>query len=102
MLEWLSDNRATVAAVLILLLLISFISSIYIGRKRLADAEKEAVFGDPERTKGGWYWSVCGVSALLLLWFYFSWGVGRAYYPCLLYTSPSPRDRTRSRMPSSA
>ena len=26
-----------------------------------------------------------------------------AYYqPCLLYTSPSPRDRTRSRMPSSA
>ena len=26
---------------------------------------------------------------------------GRIYY-CLLYTSPSPRDRTRSRMPSSA
>ena len=26
-----------------------------------------------------------------------SWGLG-----CLLYTSPSPRDRTRSRMPSSA
>ena len=24
------------------------------------------------------------------------------YYCCLLYTSPSPRDRTRSRMPSSA
>ena len=23
-------------------------------------------------------------------------------YGCLLYTSPSPRDRTRSRMPSSA
>ena len=27
-------------------------------------------------------------------------GVGE--YDCLLYTSPSPRDRTRSRMPSSA
>ena len=26
---------------------------------------------------------------------------GKRYY-CLLYTSPSPRDRTRSRMPSSA
>ena len=25
-----------------------------------------------------------------------------AFDPCLLYTSPSPRDRTRSRMPSSA
>ena len=24
------------------------------------------------------------------------------FVPCLLYTSPSPRDRTRSRMPSSA
>ena len=24
------------------------------------------------------------------------------WYGCLLYTSPSPRDRTRSRMPSSA
>ena len=26
----------------------------------------------------------------------------RGTYTCLLYTSPSPRDRTRSRMPSSA
>ena len=30
-----------------------------------------------------------------------SYGVARIY-TCLLYTSPSPRDRTRSRMPSSA
>ena len=33
-------------------------------------------------------------------------GDSSAYFiqdgPCLLYTSPSPRDRTRSRMPSSA
>ena len=28
--------------------------------------------------------------------------VGRLYRHCLLYTSPSPRDRTRARMPSSA
>ena len=43
--------------------------------------------------------------------FSFPWGDqarfrANAYYqrnsPCLLYTSPSPRDRTRSRMPSSA
>ena len=27
---------------------------------------------------------------------------GSHHRPCLLYTSPSPRDRTRSRMPSSA
>ena len=30
------------------------------------------------------------------------WGSERRIYACLLYTSPSPRDRTRSRMPSSA
>ena len=29
-------------------------------------------------------------------------GVERSVVACLLYTSPSPRDRTRSRMPSSA
>ena len=28
--------------------------------------------------------------------------IGALFHPCLLYTSPSPRDRTRSRMPSSA
>ena len=27
---------------------------------------------------------------------------GTVPYPCLLYTSPSPRDRQKSRMPSSA
>ena len=37
----------------------------------------------------------------------FEWGVEKAaqlgyQYVCLLYTSPSPRDRQRSRMPSSA
>ena len=29
-------------------------------------------------------------------------GTSDITYSCLLYTSPSPRDRTRSRMPSSA
>ena len=29
-------------------------------------------------------------------------GLEKRDYVCLLYTSPSPRDRTRSRMPSSA
>ena len=29
-------------------------------------------------------------------------GAGDQFKPCLLYTSPSPRDRQKSRMPSSA
>jgi hypothetical protein len=36
-----------------------------------------------------------------VLWAAYDWFQGR-YLRCLLYTSPSPRDRTRSRMPSSA
>ena len=31
-----------------------------------------------------------------------TWMIAGPAHPCLLYTSPSPRDRTRSRMPSSA
>ena len=38
------------------------------------------------------------VSGIAVLWFA---GINHKYF-CLLYTSPSPRDRTRSRMPSSA
>ena len=30
------------------------------------------------------------------------YGLDKNFRTCLLYTSPSPRDRTRSRMPSSA
>ena len=81
MLDWMSDNRAAIAAIFIFALAIMFISSIFIGKKQAKLSAKDAVFGDPERTKGGWYWSVCGISALLLVWFYFSWGVGRAYFP---------------------
>ena len=81
MLNWISEERAAIAAILILLLIISFIVSIYIGVKQTAFRQKDEVFGDPERTLGGWYWTVTGVSTILLLWFYFSWGVGRAFFP---------------------
>lgn len=81
MFEWLSDNRAAIASLIILMFFVSFFWSAYIGiRAKFIDVDQE-VFGDPERTKGGWYWSLCGVSVLMLLWFYFSWGVGRAYFP---------------------
>jgi taurine transport system permease protein len=79
--DWLSDNRASIAAVFIIVFVAMFVISIYIGRKETARRAKEDVFGDPERTKGGWYWALCGVATLMLIWFYFSWGVGRAYFP---------------------
>ena len=81
MFEWLSDNRASFAAVIIIMLAATLIWSIVYGRRQDALTAKNEIFGDPERTRGGWYWTVCGVASLLLVWFYFSWGVGRAYFP---------------------
>ena len=81
MFEWLNDNRASIAAVIIILLTLALIWSIYIGRKQATLTANNEVFGDPQRTRGGWYWAVCGVATLMLVWFYFSWGMGRAYFP---------------------
>ena len=80
-LDWLSDNRAIVAAIIILLLVGAFLWSIVYGIRQTRLRAKDQVFGDPERTVGGWFWAVCGVSVLLLVWFYFSWGAARAFFP---------------------
>ena len=41
-------------------------------------------------------------SNLIAIYIFMALGISVHLYTCLLYTSPSPRDRTRSRMPSSA
>ena len=81
MVEWLSDNRAGFAAVIVLLLVAMFLWSIVLGRKQAVLTAKDEVFGDPQRARGGWYWALSGVATLMLIWFYFSWGIGRAYFP---------------------
>ena len=81
MAEWLSDNRAIFALLTIIGLLIAFVWSIRVGVLQTRLRARDEVFGDPERTKGGWYWAVCGVAALMLVWFYFSWGAARAVFP---------------------
>ena len=81
MFEWLSVHRADIAAVVILVLIAAFCASIYHGVKFSAARKNDEVFGDPEGTKGGWYWAITGVATILLLWFYFSWGMARAYFP---------------------
>ena len=49
-----------------------------------------------------WYGGILGVGENTLLYGIQTWFIFALPYYCLLYTSPSPRDRTRSRMPSSA
>ena len=81
MLDWFSEERAFIASIIIVILLMALIFSILIGLKQATSRAKDEVFGDPERTLGGWYWTVAGISTILLLWFYFSWGIGRAFFP---------------------
>ena len=81
MFEWLSEHRAVFALITIIGLIIGFVWSIQIGVRQTKLRARDEVFGDPERTKGGWYWAVCGVSALMLIWFYYSWGMARAVFP---------------------
>ena len=49
------------------------------------------------------FWMVSATYLLrMAVWFSRTGNSAGILYTCLLYTSPSPRDRTRSRMPSSA
>ena len=160
------------------LIFFAVIGCILYGRRLIKTEKVDAVFGNPERARGGTHWIIVGSSFLLLVWLYYSWDIAKGFYPksanelcqvakvndsllglkyqfpieerefkstaqikkenknlkatlneikfsedlnlqqktdltefinktiqlipCLLYTSPSPRDRTRSRMPSSA
>ena len=65
----------------------------------------QRVESDPERTVDGvyamWYGKGPGVDRCGDA-FKHANAAGTSRHGCLLYTSPSPRDRTRSRMPSSA
>ena len=55
--------------------------------KKVVDASVEAAYGG--KRKISWMEVFCGEKSVKV-------------YGCLLYTSPSPRDPTKSRMPSSA
>ncbi|RLA14829.1 MAG: ABC transporter permease [Gammaproteobacteria bacterium] len=63
------------------LLILALIGSIYY-ESRLVKTEKiDAVFGDPDRAKGGVHWIIAGSSTILLLWLFFSWDIAKSFYP---------------------
>ena len=61
---------------------------------------------EEEKTEYRWLWIVLAIILVIMVTaiiFYFSFYKKQRYYKnCLLYTSPSPRDLSTSRMPSSA
>jgi len=59
----------------------AIVGSILYGRKLIKTEKSDAVFGNPERAKGGMHWVVVGSSFLLLTWLYYSWDIAKSFYP---------------------
>ena len=63
------------------LIIVAIISCIMYGRKLLRTEKVDAVFGNPERAKGGTHWIIVGSSVILLTWLYYSWDIAKSFYP---------------------
>ena len=63
------------------LIIIAVIGSIIYGQRIIKTEKTDAVFGNPERAKGGVHWVILGTSFLLFLWLYYSWDIAKALYP---------------------
>jgi len=70
-----------ITRLLIILLLLALITAIIYGRNLIKTEKIDAVFGDPERARGGYHWVIAGSCTILLLWLYFSWDIARSFYP---------------------
>ena len=63
------------------LILVSIVGCILYGRRLIKREKIDAVFGNPERAKGGTHWIIVGSSAILLVWLYYSWDIAKGFYP---------------------
>ena len=64
-----------------ILIIVSIIGCILYGRRLIKTEKVDAVFGNPERSKGGTHWVIVGSSVILMLWLYYSWDIARGFYP---------------------
>ena len=67
--------------IITILILVSIVGCILYGRKLIKTEKIDAVFGNPERAKGGTHWVIVGSSAILLIWLYYSWDIAKGFYP---------------------
>ena len=63
------------------LIFFAIIGCILYGRKLIKTEKVDAVFGNPERAKGGTHWIIVGSSVILLVWLYYSWDIAKSFYP---------------------
>ena len=66
---------------LTILIFVAIIGCILYGRRLIKTEKIDAVFGNPERAKGGTHWVIVGASAILLVWLYYSWDIAKGFYP---------------------
>ena len=64
-----------------IIILVSIVGCILYGRRLIKREKVDAVFGNPERAKGGTHWIIVGSSAILLVWLYYSWDIAKGFYP---------------------
>ena len=63
------------------LIFFAVIGCILYGRRLIKTEKVDAVFGNPERAKGGTHWVIVGSAAILLVWLYYSWDIAKGFYP---------------------
>jgi len=63
------------------LIIFAVIGAILYGRRLIKTEKTDAVFGNPERAKGGVHWIIVGTGFLLFSWLYYSWDIAKAFYP---------------------
>ena len=63
------------------LIIFAVIGAILYGQRLIKTEKSDAVFGNPERSKGGIHWVIVGSSFLLFLWLYYSWDIAKGFYP---------------------
>ena len=59
----------------------TIVGCVLYGRKLIRTEKVDAVFGNPERSKGGVHWVIVGSSFLLLVWLYYSWDIAKSFFP---------------------
>jgi len=70
-----------ITGILTFLIIIAVIGSILYGQRLIKTEKSDAVFGNPEKTKGGTHWIIVGTSFLILSWLYYSWDIAKSFYP---------------------
>jgi taurine transport system permease protein len=63
------------------LIFFAIIGCVLYGRRLIKTEKVDAVFGNPEKAKGGTHWVIVGSSFLLLVWLYYSWDIAKSFYP---------------------